>query len=322
VSANIKIGGICEQDLDLFLLEECVSGRPFLSWLLSQVPRWPEDCKELVAAERSATRGNGESDLELTLRDNVGRVGMVLIENKLAAGFQPQQLPRYRDRASMYVQQDRCAHASVILFAPRAYTRAREADVDAVVEYEAVEAWLRGRQPDERLPYKLQLLATALQKHGLGYNPATDLPVTTFWNLYWREATTLAPELRMSDPGTKPGAAGFVYFREAQLPESLTLCHKLPKGAVDLQFAGWADRIAALEGSLRPLLEPGMEVARATNSAAVRIQVPVLSTGRPMAEQVESVREGLDAAKQLHAWVKRHRARIVELLAATGADLE
>jgi hypothetical protein len=171
VSADIRIGGICEQDLDLFLLEECVSSRPFLAWLLSQVPGWPEDCKELVAAERSATHGNGESDVELTLRDSVGRVGMVLIENKLGAGFQPQQLPRYRERASMYVQQDKCVHASIILFAPRAYTRARDADVDAVVEYEAVEAWLADRQPDERLPYKLQLLATALQKHGLGYNP-------------------------------------------------------------------------------------------------------------------------------------------------------
>jgi hypothetical protein len=126
----------------------------------------------------------------------------------------------------------------------------------------------------------------------------------------------------MTDPGAKPAAAGFIYFREAQLPQSLTLCHKLPKGAVDLQFAGWGDRIAALESTLRPLLEPGMEIARATNSAAVRIQVPVLNTGRSLAEQVEDVRDGLGAAKQLHAWAKRHRAPIAELLATTGEDLE
>lgn len=64
------------------------------------VSGWPAESMDLLAAERSVSEGNGESDLQLTLRDRNNRLGILLIENKLAAGFQPQQLRRYRERAA------------------------------------------------------------------------------------------------------------------------------------------------------------------------------------------------------------------------------
>jgi hypothetical protein len=314
MSTRLLIGGICEQDIDLFLLEEAVSNRSFVTWLLSLLPDWPVDSQELVLANRSVSQGNGESDVELTFADPAGRRAMLLIENKLDAGFQPQQLARYRERATTYVLQGQCAHASVILLAPTSYAHGAKDAVDAVLSYEDVKAWLEAAGPDERFAYKMQLLDTALTKHRLGYNPETDQPVTTFWNLYWREACRLTPLLQLEDPGPKPAGAGFVWFWSARLPEDLNICHKLPKGSVDLQFPGWGRRLYELSDGIGSNLEPGMEIIRAAKSAAIRLAVPVLHTGRPFDEQVESVRLGLAAAQRLYDWANRYRSRIREIV--------
>jgi hypothetical protein len=313
LSAQILIGGICERDLDLFLLEECVSNGSFLSWLLSQIPDWPADSRQLLSAARSVNQTNGESDLELNVSDPGGRIGKLLIENKLDAGFQPEQLARYRERAAMYVRRGDCAYSAVMLFAPDAYTHRSSAKVAAVISYEAVEAWLAATGSDHRTGYKLKLLRSALAKHRLGYNPETDQPVTDFWGAYWREAEVTAPQLQLAEPGPKPAAAGFVWFFPAGLPGDLNICHKLPKGFVDLHFADWGNRVSTLKAQLQPLLDAEMEVVRASKSAAVRIPVSVVNTGRPFLEQIDSVREALGAAKRLYSWANRHRSVILEI---------
>lgn len=320
MSTKILIGGICERDIDLFLLEECVSSRAFLSWLLSQVPAWPQDSRELLIAARSVDQTNGESDLELTVGDGAGRIGKLLIENKLDAGFQPQQLARYRDRAAMYVQRGECAHSAVMLFAPSAYGPRSSGDVAAVVSYEAVEAWLSETDSDQRIGYKLQLIRSALAKHRFGYNPETDQPVTAFWSSYWHEASAHAPELQLDEPGPKPAAAGFVWFFPGGLPGDLNICHKLPKGFVDLHFPDWGHRVAILKDYVGSLLEPGMEIIRASKSAAIRIHVPVLNTGRPFAEQADAVGDGLVAARRLYLWANRNRSGVLELSAYQARD--
>lgn len=320
MSTKVLIGGICEQDIDLFLLEECVSSRRFLSWLVSQVPGWPQDSRELLAAARSVDQVNGESDLELTVSDSAGRVGKLLIENKLGAGFQPQQLARYRERAAMYVQRSECAHSAVILFAPSIYAHRSAGDVDAVVSYEAVETWLAATESDERIGYKLQLMRSALAKHRFGYNPETDQPVTAFWNLYWREANASAPELQLDEPGPKPAGAGFVWFFPAGLPANLNICHKLSKGFVDLHFPEWGQRVPTLKEDVGPLLETEMEIIRASKSAAIRIRVPILNAGRSFAEQADAVRDGLGAARRLYSWADRNRSRILEISAVHASD--
>lgn len=298
-----------------------MSSRLFLSWLLSQVPSWPKDSRELLTAARSVNQVNGESNLELTISDNAGHVGKLLIENKLSAGFQPHQLARYRERAAMYVQRGDCAHSAVILFAPSVYAhRSAGGEVDAVVSYEAVETWLAATDSDQRIGYKLQLMRSALEKHRLGYNPQTDAAVTDFWNLYWREAMTVARELELAEPGPKPAGAGFVWFFPTGLPGDLNLCHKLAKGFVDLHFPEWGHRVEALRDEIGPFLECEMEIGRANKSAAIRIRVPVLNAGRPLAEQVDAVRQGLGAARRLCSWANRNRLRILEVCATHAVD--
>jgi hypothetical protein len=75
-----------------------------------------------------------------------------------------------------------------------------------------------------------------------------------------------------------------------------------------------------LMNEVGPLLESEMEIVRASKSAAIRIRVPILNTGRPFEEQADAARDGLSAARRLHTWAARNRSRIQEIFANHGVD--
>jgi hypothetical protein len=309
---KVTLGGICEQDLDFFFLEEVLVNSSFRTWLLSKVPGWPTTFSDLAYAGRSIQHPNGELDLMFTFQDLAGDQACLLMENKINAGYQRDQLLRYQRRASELLVSGGFGHVAVALLAPRAYASGSSGKVDAMISYEDVEGWLSSQVPDERTSYKLCFVRTALEKHASGYNPDSDQPVTDFWQAYWREARSRAPELEMRNPATKPAGAGFVWFSCSDLPGDLKICHKLSKGHVDLHFPGLGNRVAQLRVALAEVIEPDMEVAPATASAAVRLVVPPLKTGLPFAGQEEDVRQGIDAASTLRAWARRNSAYLIE----------
>ncbi|MEO8218141.1 MAG: hypothetical protein ABI718_13765 [Acidobacteriota bacterium] len=95
-----SISGICERDIDLLLLEEFRSNPEFATWFTSEaLDIKPGLCS---GALKSVTDTWGESDLEVEFRDSSGRTTRLLIENKIAANFQPRQALRYAERATSY----------------------------------------------------------------------------------------------------------------------------------------------------------------------------------------------------------------------------
>jgi len=319
MSVAITIVGICEQDMDLFFLEEVVSNTPFRGWLLSNIPDWPEAFDSLKSAGRSIAHLDGETDLEFTFQDASGRLAGLLIENKIGAGFQPDQLLRYRARASGLLSQPDFQHVACALLAPKAYASGVAGKIDAMISYEEVAEWLSAQEPTERTHYKLHLVRRAIEKQGSGYNPDSDQPATDFWQSYWREAAVRAPELAMKQPGGKTSASGFVWFSRSGLPADLSICHKLWHGFVDLQFAAMGKQISQLAVEIAPLLEPHMRTANASGSAAIRIAVPSLRTGMPFDEQIANARVGIDAAKELRVWARLHSAKLSEIGASLRA---
>jgi hypothetical protein len=163
----------------------------------------------------------------------------------------------------------------------------------------------------DRAAFKLRLVELAVEKAEKGYNPETDHLVTEFWTSYHREAERLAPELRLEKPGPKAAGAGFICFRRSGLPAGLTICHKLPHSCVDLQFSGWGERVHELHAHLKPRLDTDMEIVRANKSAAIRVHVPVLNTGRPFSDQSPAALQGIAAAAGLLVWATRNHAQIV-----------
>ena len=173
-----------------------------------------------MGAWRSVTQSTGESDLEVALESGGGDPVRLLIENKVNAGFQPQQAERYRTRGSTYLERGDCSSFRTVLVAPdRFFGSATDLKgFDAQVTYEAIRDWFANiHAMGTRKVYKEALLTAAIQKGTLGYQPEEDAPVTKFWHMYWHLAQVYAIELEMMEPLSKPARAGFIYFHPTKL---------------------------------------------------------------------------------------------------------
>ncbi|MGC9328528.1 MAG: hypothetical protein ACP5I1_12905, partial [Candidatus Hinthialibacter sp.] len=156
--------------------------------------------------------------------------------------------------------------------------------------------------PPRRLEYKKYMLAAAIEKATYGYQMIEDEEVTNFWKQYQKLTTRLAPELHMPPPKGKPSHSSFIYFRGIKFPEGLSLVHKVDKGKVDLQFAGMGKQLHELETQYQHRLEPGMTIAKASKSGAVRIKVPIIRMTDKFQSIETNAAQGVLAAKRLLAW--------------------
>jgi len=313
----ISISGICERDIDLLLLEEFMSSREFVEWFAGKTCGEEARACVFVNARRSVAQSDGESDIEVNLELTNGQISRLLIENKVNAGLQPKQAERYRSRGDSYVEQGACQRYRTVIVAPSRYFGSNGSlkGFDAFLTYEELVEWF-GKQTSlgGRATYKMAVLQAAIEKGVLGYQIIEDDFVSDFWKSYWMLACQIAPELEMPEPTRKPSDATFVSFRPGVYPKGVDLVHKLGHGNIDLQLRGMGERLYEVTSALDGYLLPGVTVAKAGKSTAIRIRVPVLSVARSFDEQVGCVQEGLQAAKVLHAWVMAHRDRLLDLL--------
>ena len=306
VTVEFTRPSLSERDIDLLLLEEFVSSKDFGSWFSAQAGQ--ADTALVVRASRSVTHSTGESDLEVDLIATEGAIHRLLIENKIASGFQPRQAERYRERGHSLTQNGECAGFTTVLVAPAVYLGAHpdRKGFDVAIPYEAIALWFSQQTAlGPRAAYKQRLLALASEKARFGYQVQEDEPVTQFWKSYWRLASEVAPELEMDEPPPKPSGAGFVYFRPASLPSSAPLVHKLGYGRLDFQFAGMGDKLDELGERFSGRLLPGMSIAKAAKSGVVRCLVPKLSTSLAFDAQESFVSAALRQAKTMLAWYLR-----------------
>lgn len=304
---DVLIAGVCERDIDLLMLEELQSSPAFRSWFLNRVLQMGSQWATYIGSLRSVTQSSGESDLEAAFLGADGKRLRLMIENKVGAGLQPAQASRYRVRGNNYVSSGACNVFSTVIVAPRRYFGATGGakGFDAKVTYEDLLDWYAAAEDlGDRRHYKVALLRSAIDKGTLGYQPEVDHVTSGFWHGYWRLAKLEAPELEMSEPTNKPSGAGFIWFRPPSLPKGISVCHKVNRGYVDLQFPGMGDRLNELESRCGSLLEQDMKFAKASKSAAIRLTVPVLNSNQMIEGQEEPTAEGLRAAVRLLRWIQ------------------
>ena len=314
MSEHLHIPGVSERDLDLLLVEEFIASSDFCAWFLSQIGSNALSHVKLASVKKSVTDTTGESDVEARFEDEQGAALVLLIENKINAGFQPQQAERYQIRGKKY--SGRGDKITTVLVAPSRYFGDADAlkGFDARVTHEAIRDWFaQNAKLGERRVYKQKLLDNAITKGTLGYNPIEDEPVTTFWSRYWKLAEEYAPELQMKKPSGKPADAGFIYFRAAQMSRKIVIAessitvdivHKLPHGNVDLQFSGMGERLDELKSLYGTCMDHDMEIVKAAKSGSIRLKVPGLNANGNFEEQSACVVEGILASKRLLAWYK------------------
>lgn len=298
--------GVSERDIDLLLLEECYASDDFLRWFVGATSGDTGPVR-LVKIDRSVTNSNGESDLELVVETGDGNRALILVENKIAASFQPRQAERYRERGNNRVADGICADFCTILMAPQRYLGGADdrKGFDFVLSYESVLDRFKDRS-DRRAEYKAMMLKTAIGKSEHGYELIKDHPVTAFWLRYWELVGEMARELSMPKPQGKPAGATFIRFFPASLSRGIELIHKLPYGRVDLQFNGYGERLMEFNAKYGDHLDRGMILERANKSAVIRMEVPAVDAGRDFGEQIQSIRLGIVAAQALQKWWKEN----------------
>jgi hypothetical protein len=303
---KVLISGVCERDVDLLLLGEFVANPGFVQWFIASIGFTEALGGALVRAERSATLSNGESDLELLLEHpSTGDKYMLMLENKIAAGFQPQQAERYKRRGQAHISRGECTSFRTVLIAPQKYLGkvSSKKGFDAVITYEAILKWFEKEYRNQpRLQYLSRMLEAAIEKSTYGYQPLEDKPVTAFWRRYWLLSCQIAPELELPEPTGKPAKSSFIYFQPSELPKGVRLCHKVTRGNVDLQFAGLGRYANQLRRKLNGFLGNNLEVAKTAKSAAVRLHVTRMDINSELEQNVEFMTEGILAAKHLLEW--------------------
>jgi len=112
-----------ERDIDLMLLEEVSCETEFQQLIAHIALDLSATWKFIEAANSISTISHGESDLIAIFQSDT-RVVAVMVENKIAANFMPEQANRYRLRGERGVRDGHWTEFVTVLIAPRRYLSA------------------------------------------------------------------------------------------------------------------------------------------------------------------------------------------------------
>ncbi len=158
--------GVSERDIDLLVVEELVASPNFREWLA--ISAGLPAGQTLSSVSRSVVTSTGESDLEVSYCKDEIRTRL-LVENKIDATFQRDQIRRYLERAQGYLTSGACERAATVLIAPDSYKDSGGA-FDIVISYAMLRAWFANNaKGDERSLYKLHLIDAAIHRGTTGW---------------------------------------------------------------------------------------------------------------------------------------------------------
>jgi hypothetical protein len=292
-----------ERDIDLLICSELHANGELTRLLASRIA--PEGAR-FVGAYVSHAESDGESDMVVVFAAGEARV-IALIENKIAASFQPEQAERYAARALRWATAAGVSRVVTVLFAPEEYMHRSGSNVfDERISYEAASAALRAEQ-DPRSMFLADALEAGVKSYHQGYVMKPDDSVSDMWMACWRTSLAI---LRFQQPGLKPGRSTWFYFRDADgFPaedrKRAVIAYKAERGHADLQFAGTGT--ISLARRVEGLLDRTMGVVRAEKSASIRIAVRPINFHGSAKEQETSIIEGFNTCERLRAFFVEHR---------------
>ena len=297
-----KISGVSERDIDLLLLEEFMYSSDFQIFFLKQ-SKFKELKLTYIEAYRSVTDSTGESDLEISFKNGNNQIIMLMIENKVKASFQKNQLQRYKERGNNYIKNNKIIDFETILVAPKSFHHNGTKGFDFRINYEDIVKYFKNSSNiGQRSIYKNLLLNSAIEKSTSGYQMEADASVSNFWKDYWELTLSQAKELYMDEPTAKPSSSSFIYFRNTNLPKEVDLVHKLTHGYFDLQFKGMGDKLNIMRDKYFDTLENNMKIVKAGKSASIRVEVPKLSLADSLESQKNKVLVCLEEGVNMLKW--------------------
>jgi len=305
---NFSISNVQEKEIDFLLAEEIVASPTFLSIFLNPFDEYKSSSYQLELIRRSHSDSYGESDLEIFLRFSEEKSVVLLIENKISAQFQTNQLKRYKKRAESYLKQKRCNDYKIILIAPKYYGYdSDETEIDARIYYEEILEWFNDKvESNSRKEFKKYLLEKALERAKYGYQLVEDERASTFWLDYWSLVSDISPLLNMPKPGKKPSSSSFVYFYPPKQYSKISFIHKFVSGNIDLQIANAAQKTGIIKQKLNGLIPDDFHIQKAGKSVVLRKKVSVLDINMSIESQLPLVRESIRNVETIYNWYIDH----------------
>jgi hypothetical protein len=300
---------IRERDLNLLLLEEMYSSADFQQKIREKLGFPPDasfDC-----GRHQVVEAFGESDLELDFVSQSG-VYRVLVEDKIDARFQPDQILRYQKRAEYYVCEKRpnCKDCKTVLFAPRFYAPSKVKGYKALphLQYEELRDWYKQcADGDSRIEWKIALLDAAIKKHQESQKSGVGKPdesARKFREGYWTMANQEFSDLAMPQPLDRVG--GFIYLYPASLLKRVYLVLSPSKGKVALWFGGVSGKSG--EKEIRTLfgaaLDRDMDVRGAARNVMLTLKGQPMNRRGDFFRYAVEARAGLKLARRLAKWLE------------------
>lgn len=300
---EIILPRLYERDIDVLVQEELIFNDSVQALFANELRIDAEiDIQECALSVWEPT---GETDLLANYSCN-DHEGILLIENKIDAEFQPLQAERYRERVDQIVKSNSCK-ASCVLIAPRRHIesadRQRCANFDATISYDDVASAIE-IDGSPRSKHRASLILRAIEQARGAYILIPAPQVTNFWTCVYRIASAEFPALQMPLPSEKGSQSKWISFK-AGLLSRITIDWKITAATVDLSL--WK---GALPKSIQELAFTTVP-ARAAFTQKGTTEMVRIRLSNPPADWImmsdEQIREALRTSTKLLEFLENNR---------------
>lgn len=328
-----------ERDVDLLMVEEIVASRAFVEFLavksgwVGQIVDW----KVLHSYHRTVDRR--ETEIHVEVLDEVGRVGTMLIENKIAENEQPGQAKSYRSEIDrLRANGD---FAVMLLICSKDYQTKNKtfaSKFDVLVSFEEIRDHLDSRADlaDEeqvrRLRHRANLFGQAISKKARRTWEPIPLKVIGDFNQNYVSTLTKAsleilPGHSMTKPSPPKGSTPMIFNAGGSFPD-LPLCVHINRFAHELgsnrvagsnyvavTFACWSTGFKRYEGIFEEEVveiggifrEKTPNLKRPAPGLVLSVATPIIDNQGSFSEQIHLIQEGILKAVMLRNWILDNR---------------
>ena len=139
IDHGTAFGSIGEHEIDFSVAQLIESSEAFRQWFVSQADSAIDLDAYIGGVIHASYAGEGESDIEFGFRTETGDRHILLVENKIDAEKQPDQIERYYNRGQFRVEREDLDSYTVCLLAPERYVSEEDkSGFDSIIYYEAV----------------------------------------------------------------------------------------------------------------------------------------------------------------------------------------
>ena len=318
--------GITERDMDLLFLEEFAASKMFADLFFSQIGVHDYEIEQIihsqhltgqgiVVAEAGTETSRGESDMTILYRYK-GSLHALLIEDKINACAQPNQYQRYVNRGNEAVEQNYYSSFHIFLVAPEQYLGSPLAlDYPLTVSYENILQYFQS-QNSARALFKASLLIKAIDKERSSYViPVPSQKVMDFYDSYIEYVKTYNKVYQVeTSKGAQHGSKSSWIVFSTKYPD-IKIKHKT-RSSVDLLFKVGQDEairketISKLEPIVTNFSETGATLIDFSQEICVRINVPSLDRSESVYEQLDPMKNCMDAIGYLYSILGKYSLEI------------